>query len=463
MLQLTGGPFSYCDGVVRRSLLKAGFLTLGGLGLSDLLRLRAQANPVAAAARKTSVIFLELAGGPTQFETYDPKPDAAAEYRGPLGVVKTNIPGVIFSELMVEQAKIMDKLAIIRSIHHDSSSHGTSKHLIQTGYYKRDNQSFRNEMPSIGSITAKIRGANAEGIPPYVSIPEIRSYGNSGYGGSSYLGMAYYPFETKADPNDAHFQVKNLSLAFGLRPERLADRQALSRSLDSARRLLDTRGVAEAMEHFSQEAFDIVVGQRARSAFDMSREDPRLRDQYGRTNFGQSLLLARRLVEAGVSLVTVRALYWDRFPKPPGGKPVSWDAHAGLEKRMKLTAPGYDRGVAALVRDLHSRGLDRNVLVVAMGEFGRTPRMNRNAGRDHWGALMSVLLAGGGLQGGQVIGASNRNGEMPVDAPYRPENVLATVYQHLGIDPSVTFPDFNGRPRHVLERREPVAALQRSS
>jgi len=198
-----------------------------------------------------------------------------------------------------------------------------------------------------------------------------------------------------------------------------------------------------------------VFGQRARRAFNIAQEDPRLRDQYGRTHFGQNLLLARRLVEAGVTLVTVRALYWDRFPKAAGGKPLSWDFHADLEKRMKIMAPGYDRGMAALVSDLHARGLDRDVLVVAMGD----PRVNADAGRDHWGALMSVLFAGGGLQGGQIVGTSNKNGEMPVEGASRPENVLATIYHHLGIDPAVTFPDFRGRPRYVLERSKPVAGL----
>ena len=444
------------DGVARRTLLKAGFLTLGGLGLPELLKLRSLAAETGAVTRNTSVIFVELPGGPSQFETYDPKPDAPAECRGPLGVVKTNVPGVLFGELMAEQAKIMDKLTIVRSIHHDSSSHTTSKHLIQTGYYLGDSQARENEMPSFGSITSKVRGANTEAMPPYVCIPETRTYGNTGFGRPGYLGMAYYPFEIKADPNAARFRVNDLDLAPGLSPERLADRRALSLSLDAGRRILDTRGVSDAMDRFSQEAFDIVAGQSARLAFDIDREDPRLRDQYGRTNFGQSLMLARRLVEAGVTVVTVRGLYWDRFPKA-SGKPDSWDHHEKLEKRFRLMAPGYDRGVAALVRDLYARGLERNVLVVVMGEFGRTPRMNRGAGRHHWGPLMSVLFAGGGVEGGQVIGASNRKGERPIEAPYRPENVLATVYKHLGIDPVGTFPDFGGRPRYFLERRKPIA------
>ena len=445
--------------VPRRSVLKAGFLTCGGLGLAELLRLRSDATEAGAGTRKTSVIFIELAGGPSQFETYDPKPDAPLDYRGPLGAIRTNVPGLLFSELMVEQAKIMDKLAIVRSVHHDSSSHGTSKHLIQTGYYKRTSRARENEMPSIGSITAKVRGANAATMPPYVCIPETRSHGNTGYGRPAYLGMAYQPLEIKADPNDAGFQVKNLALAPELNLQRLTDRRDLTRSLDVARRVLDSQGAQDSMTRFSEQAFDIVAGQRARLALDMDREDAQLREQYGRSNFGQNLLLARRLVEAGVTLVTVRGLYWDQFPKPAGRKPVSWDHHSALEKTMRLMAPGYDQGVAALVRDLHERGLDRDVLVVAMGEFGRTPRMNADAGRDHWGDLMSVLFAGGGVQGGNVIGTSSRYGEFPTDAPCRPENVLSTMYRHLGIDPALMFSDPLGRPHHILQRQEPIAGL----
>jgi hypothetical protein len=442
MLNLRGKTTSTCEGLTRRHLLKAGFLGLGGLTLPQLLRLRAEAAEAGSPLPKTSVIFIELAGGPTHFETYDPKPYAPAEYRGPLGVVQTNIPGVILSELMVEQAKIMDKLAIIRSIHHDSGSHGTSSHLVQTGYYLRDRQNRENEMPCVGSFTAHLRGPNQVGLPAFVSIP-----GQMRYGGAAYLGKGYNAFTTGGDPNSANFKVKNLTPAQGLTVAQLEDRRQLLASLESTRQLADTRGVASAIDKFTGDAFQLVTGDRARSAFDLTQESSQVRDRYGRHTTGQSLLLARRLIEAGVTFVTVR---------PSGG---SWDDHNQIAQRMKQKGPAYDQGVAALVNDLHERGLNRDVLVVAIGEFGRTPRVNGNAGRDHWGRVMSVLMAGGGLRVGQIVGASNSKGEVPADNPYRPESVLAMVYEHLGIDASVRVPDFTGLPRYILSNRKRIEEL----
>ena len=439
MLTLTGNQGTFCDGIARRSFLKAGVLGLGGLSLADVLRLRAQAEKAGQSSQKTSVIFIELAGGPTQFETYDPKPNSPVEYRGPFGVVQTNVPGVTFSELMVEQAKVMDKLAIVRSIHHDSNSHDPSSHLSQTGYYKRGPKGGPNTMPCFGSIVTKVRGPNAPSLPAYVAIPRIMRNGQA-----AYLGKGYHPFETIGDPNKPDFEVKNLTLASGLELARLDDRRTLLSALDRKRRLLDLQGSSTAVDQFTRQAFDLVTGSRARAAFDIQREDPRLRDRYGRNSTGQSLLLARRLVEMGVTCVTVRV--------------TGWDDHNRVAAGMKKKGPAYDRGVAALVRDLYDRGLNHDVLVVAMGEFGRTPRVNRNAGRDHWGAVMSVLLAGGGLKTG-IVGASNSKGEVPQENPYRPENVLAILYRHLGVDPSMTFNDFAGRPRYILERRKLISQL----
>jgi uncharacterized protein DUF1501 len=377
---------------------------------------------------------VELAGGPTHIETYDPKPAAPAEYRGPLGSITTNIAGVYLSELMTRQAQIMDKLAILRAVTHTSSSHGTSAHLTQTGYYLRDPQKRENDMPCAGAVTAQTRGANAIGLPAYVAIPQVMRFG-----GSAYLGKRFSPFETGGDPAASKFEVNNLSLNASLNLERLSDRRTLLASLDRERRAADSPRIADSVDHFTREAFDLVTGDRARQAFDIGAEDARTRDRYGRHTTGQSLLLARRLVEAGVTFVTVRV----------GG----WDDHVQIEQRMKDKGPAYDQGFAALVSDLHERGLDRDVLVVAMGEFGRTPRINASAGRDHWGTLMSAVLAGGGLKVGQVVGSSSPKGETPQDLPYRPENILAIVYRHLGIDVQATFNDFSGRPRYVLENR----------
>ena len=436
MLTLVGRTFACCDRVTRRDLIRVGTLGLGGLTLPAILQARAQAAQSSAASviRKTAVIFVELAGGPTHIETYDPKPAAPSEYRGPLGAIATNIAGVYLSELMAQQARIMDKLAILRAVTHTSSSHGTSAHLTQTGYYLRDPQKRENDMPCAGAVTAQMRGANAVGLPAYVAIPQVMRFG-----GSAYLGKRFSPFETGGDPAASKFEVNNLSLNASLNLERLSDRRTLLASLDRERRVADSPGVADSVDHFTREAFDLVTGDRARQAFDIGAEDARTRDRYGRQTTGQSLLLARRLVEAGVTFVTVRV----------GG----WDDHVQIEQRMKDKGPAYDQGFAALVSDLHERGLDRDVLVVAMGEFGRTPRINATAGRDHWGTLMSAVLAGGGLKVGQVVGSSSPKGETPQDLPYRPENILAIVYRHLGIDVRATFNDFSGRPRYVLENR----------
>lgn len=439
MFELRGQSFASCDGVRRRNFLQVGFLGLGGMSLADLLRIRAQAADAGRSAQKTSVIFVELAGGPPQHETYDPKPEAPAEFRGMYGVARTNVPGVVFSDRMSHQARVMDKLAVVRSMHHDSGSHRTSSHLTQTGYYLRDRQNNENEMPCAGSIVSKIRGSNAPGIPAYVAVPRVTRFGDA-----AWLGHGFNAFATGGNPNDKDFRVRNLSLAGGLEVERVTDRRQLRRSLDQAKEIVDTRGVADSVDDFARQAFDIVAGDRAREAFDLTREQDAMRDRYGRSTTGQSMLLARRLVEAGATFVTIRA----------GG----WDMHWDLDERMTRSGLPFDQGMAALVEDIYERGLDRDVLVVAMGEFGRTPRMNDGRGsgtpgRDHWGNLMSVALSGGGLKVGQVVGQSSPKGEVPVAAPYRPENVLAMVYRHLGIDPRRTFPDHSGRPRYLLEDR----------
>lgn len=432
----------FCDGVSRRGLIQAGLGGLFGLSMPQLLQLQ-QAQAAGGSRPRTSVIFVELAGGPTQHETYDPKPAAASEYRGPLGTVETKLPGFRFSELMTQQAAIADRLAVIRSIHHNSGSHGTSAHLTQTGYYLRDPRSRENDMPCIGAYTARLRGANAPGVPSFVSIPQSMRFGRAGW-----LGKGYNPFPTGKNADTANFEVPNLTLLNGLTQNRLQERRTLLRGFDSARRVLDNDGVAGAIDQFTAQAFDMVTGDAAREAFDIEQENPRLRDKYGRNAIGQNMLLARRLVERGVTFVTVRA-----------NSLGSWDDHGGIEARMRKKGPALDQGVATLVTDLHDRGMQQDVLLIVMGEFGRTPKVNRNAGRDHWGRVMSVLLSGGNLKMGQVIGSSDSNGAVPRTRPYRPENVLAVAYRHLGIDASQTFLDNSGRPRYLLERRELIEEL----
>lgn len=438
MIKLVGNEqATFCDGQTRRSFLQAGVLGLGGLSLPQLLQARAEAD---TAAKKTSVIYIELTGGPTQFETYDPKPEAPSEYRGPFDVIKTKLPGVYFGELMKEQAKIADKLAIIRSIHHASSSHDTSSHLTQTGYYKIGRKGGKNSFPAVASSTALIKGANGRGVPPYVSIARAMRNGRA-----SFLGNAHDPFIASGDPNKDDFKVDNLDLLPELALQRINGRKGLLESLDSNRRLLDNTLTAESIGKFNGQAFDLLTGDRARKAFNISEEKTKTRERYGRNTTGQSMLLARRLVEAGVSYVTVTV--------------GSWDDHSKIADRMKAKGPAYDQGLAALISDLYERGLNNDVLVVAMGEFGRTPRINKSAGRDHWGRLMSVLMAGGNYRMGQIIGSSNPKGEVPQDNPYRPESVIAMMYEHLGINPGTTITDYTGRPRYLLENRRLIKEL----
>ncbi|MEW4531122.1 DUF1501 domain-containing protein [Maioricimonas sp. JC845] len=432
----------FCDGVSRRGMIQAGLAGLAGLSLPQLLQLRATAA-AKGASRETAVIYLELAGGPAQHETYDPKPKAPAEYRGPLQSVATSVAGVRFSELMARQAGIMDRLVVLRGIWHNSGSHGTSAHLTQTGYYLRDRQSRDNDMPCIGSITSKVRGPNRPGVPAFVSAPRTMRYGTAGW-----LGKGYNAFSTGRSANAKNFQVPNLTLISGLTSDRMADRRTLLENFDQARQIVDNQGVADATDEFTRQAFEMVTGDAAREAFDIDAEPDAVRDRYGRSAMGQDMLLARRLVERGVTFVSVRC-----------NTLGSWDDHTNIAGRMKKKGPAYDQAVAALVSDLHERGMNRDVMVVAMGEFGRTPRINRNAGRDHWGRVMSVLLAGGDLPTGQVIGASDGTGSRPLQSPYRPEHVLGVLYRHLGIAPEMTFNDHSGRPRYVLEERDVIAEL----
>ncbi|MCH7726541.1 MAG: DUF1501 domain-containing protein [Planctomycetes bacterium] len=429
-----------CGGFARRTFLQMGVLGIGGLALPQLLSGRARVADAGYNSPKSSVIFVDLAGGPSQFETYDPKPAAPPEYRGPLGVVSTKLPGVCFSELMIEQAKMADKLAVIRSIHHDSSDHGLSSHLVQTGHYLQQSQSVANEMPSVGSVVSHLREFDKIYMPSYVAL-----HGPMLFGYGAYLGAAHNPFEVFDDPNRSGFAVKNLKLADELNVERLRDRRKLLGLLDRRCCLMDGTGKPQAIDKYTVEAFELITSDTARRAFDIESEPARSRERYGRTKTGQCLLLARRLVEAGVQFVTIRI----------GG----WDNHGHIGRKIRNNVPSFDRAIAALIDDLYLRGMDRDVLVVAMGEFGRTPKLNDYAGRDHWSSLMSVVMAGGGLNVGQVVGRSNAKGELPVAAPYRPENVLAMVYRHLGIDPNMAFPDLSGRPRPLLERSQLITEL----
>jgi hypothetical protein len=433
-----------CDGVSRRSFLRAGTLGVGaaGLNLSSLLRIRAEA---ASSGRSIpsdrSVILIWLDGGPPQHETYDPKPDAPVEFRGPLKAMETNVEGVRISELLPRHARIMDKVTLIRSLHHDNGDHFTGAHWMLTGYGGPNGNDTTPRNPSAGSIITKLLGSRKPGMPPYVGLPQTHSVGLiPGYHGGSYLGIAQNPFMANGDPNLDSYQVQNLTLPSGVDAPRVEGRRTLLAAFDKTRRDVDASGIMDGLDRFDRQAFELVLGSSARQAFDIRREDPRLRDRYGRHQWGQSALMARRLVESGVRFVTLTY----------GG----WDYHSSLEVGMKRVLPVIDAAIATLIEDLSDRGLLESTAVIVMGEFGRTPRMNKTGvpgsdpvpGRDHWGNVMSVLVAGGGFPKGQVLGASNARGEVPKDRPIRPQDFLVTLYHQFGIPAESSFADFSGRP-----------------
>jgi len=453
-----GSTQKYCDGLNRRSFLQLGVSGLAGLGLADALRARAMSSPASGTSRNTSVILIWLDGGPSHMDLYDLKPDAPAEYRGIWRPIRTRVPGFDISELFPRQARVTDKFSIVRSLHHDTGDHFAGGHRMLTA--KDLGVSGANNMPKfpgIGAIVSREIGARRPGIPGYVAVPSAASIGLSpGYFGGHMLGAHYNPFQVGGDPSTPNFSVQNLNLAQGLTLDRLDERRSLTRHFDTVRRHIDSLDTARAMDRFNQEAFDFVTGPTARRAFDMNREQPRLRDRYGRDSWGQSTLLARRLVEAGASFVAVHF----------GG----WDHHWDLEAGMKSCLPRVDAAVATLFEDLDERGLWDTTLVMLCGEFSRTPRMNDGGnggapgskgtpGRDHWGDSMFCLLGGGGVKGGQIVGSTNRLGTRPHTRPVVPSNIHATIYRVLGIDPRLQITDPSGRPVNVLDDPTPIHEL----
>lgn len=433
-----------CDGVRRRDFLTAGLLGFPGLNLSAALRSRAATNAAGLPANSKAVILYWLDGGPAHLETYDPKPLAPAEFRGPFQAISSAAPGILLNELLVEHAKVMGKVSLIRSLHHDQGDHFAAAHRMLTGYPGSNALSLDPQYPSAGSIIARLRGANRPGVPPYVSIPYSATVGlQPGYHSAAYLGAAYNPFNSGSNPNAADFKVADLDLAGGLTLDRLEHRVSLVESLDHTRRQVDRNGLLDRLDPFDQQAYQLITGEAARKAFDIQSETPAVRDRYGRNSCGQSALLARRLVEAGVTFVTIHH--------------GSWDHHWDLEQAIKSQVPSMDRSIGALVDDLDQRGLLESTLVLVMGEFGRSPRLNDGGnggppgsmgtpGRDHWGHVMSVLVGGGGIAGGRVVGASSSHGEFPAERPVTPADLLATIYQLLGIDLSLSFADSAGHP-----------------
>jgi uncharacterized protein (DUF1501 family) len=449
-----GSTPRYCDGINRRSFLQLGVAGLASVGLPALL----QAKEQTATKKDTSVILIWLDGGPSHLDMYDMKPEAPAEYRGLWKPIKTNVPGIQITELFPKQAKVADKFSIVRSLHHNTGDHFAAGHRMLTA--KDMGVSGANtpqRFPGIGSIVAREVGARKRGLPAYVAVPYAASIGLvPGYFGADFLGAAYNPFQPGGDPNAPQYVVPNLNLAGGMTLDRLEDRRALVRNFDKTQKHLDETGTAQAMDRFSREAYEFLTGPTARRAFDIGAESPRLRDQYGRHNWGQSTLLARRLVEAGATFVTVHY----------GG----WDHHWNLKASYEQLLPIVDSAVASLFTDLSQRGLLDKTLVLLCGEFSRTPKMNDGGnggppgsmgtpGRDHWGEAMFCLMGGGGVKGGQLVGETDRKGVRPKSRPLTPSNLHATIYHVLGIDPTLHLLDPTGRPTPVLEDPTPIAEL----
>lgn len=436
----------YCDGLTRRSFLKAGALSVAGLGLADLLRAKAQATQNGGSTPNTAVILIWLDGGPTHMDTYDLKMAAPSEYRGPMQATQTNVPGIQICDLMPRQAQIMDKLAIVRSVTHTTGDHFAGAHWMVTGYHGSNAGRMEPMYPSIGAYASKLRGPNHPGMPSHVAIPYSMTVGlRPGYLSAAYLGTTFNPFDVNSDPNTPNFSVQNLGLPGGVTLAQIQDRRSLLTTFDTMRHDMDQTGTTASMDRFQQEAFEMITGPRAREAFDISRETPQTRDRYGRHSWGQSTLLARRLVEAGVTFVSVHM----------GG----WDNHSNIGPAMQNQLPHYDKALASLVEDLVDHGLYNNVAVWVCGEFGRTPRVNNDAGRDHWGQANFCVLGGGGLRTGTVIGATNDRGEHPIARPVTPGDMLATLYRVLGIDTGLTFLDHSGRPQQVLRDGTPIHEL----
>lgn len=441
-----------CEGATRRDCLQLGLGALAGGGLIDMLRLVGQAkdSPSAGPTRRpTSCILIWMDGGPTHFETFDPKPDAPAEIRGELGTIETKIPGVFFSEHMRRLAGMADKLAVVRSVCHNQGNHGAGNHYMMTGAPPRipvGCGAFVSFHPSLGSVTAYERGHRG-GLPAYFSMPSM-----SRSGGPNFLGAKFAPFVVSDDPNNKEFRVRDVAPPASIVDERLVARRDLRGVVDRLTRIPDESAgdPVKALDEYYHQGYSLVTSPEAQRAFDIAAESDEMREKYGRNSFGQRALLARRLVEAGVPFVT---LY-------DGG----WDHHSNIFGAIAKRLPPFENAIATLIEDLEQRGLLDTTLIVALGEFGRTPKISTlpnetKAGRDHWANAMSILFAGCGTPGGQVIGATDRTGHSANERILSPENFVATVYAKLGIDPGKIYYAPNGRPAHLVSDPTPIKEL----
>ncbi len=423
MITLEGRPYRVCNGVSRRDILRVGTLGIAGFGLADLLKLRAEAAPTAG--RATSIVMIHLGGGPSQLDTYDPKPDAPVEYRGEFKAIGTNVPGVQICEHFPLQARMMDRLAVLRSVYGGPDDHASSH--TTTGYSNVERVT-QGDKPSMGSVLTRIRGNARTLIPAYTSLRPVNR--ESGLG-AAYLGGEYEPFVFDGPGRD--------DLHLRIRGDRLAHRRKVLEQIDGFRKSIDARAVSN-QDAFARRAFEVVSSTAAYEAFDLSKEKDETRKRYG----NDQLLLTRRLLEAGVQSVALEI----------GG----WDTHSNNFAELKRLLPQLDQGFSAFIQDLHLRGLLEHTIVVMWGEFGRTPKVNNAAGRDHWPRVMSAVVAGGAFKTGQVIGASDPTGAEPASDPCKIRAVIASIYHALGIDPASTFID-QGRPVQLIQDAEPIPQL----
>lgn len=427
MLSIFGQGTRLCDGITRREMLRVGGLAIGGLTLTDVLRGQ-EAAGTEKSKRSKSVIMVWLRGGPSHIDMVDMKPEAPPEIRGEFRPTATNVPGIQICDLMPRQAKMMDKIAIVRGIKsNDLGDH--TPHYIITG------SPDRGKHPAFGSVVSYLQPRRADGLPPYVSLM-YKAPGLYDNEAPLYTGHANRPFVPRAEGLD------NLSLARGIEASRLDNRHGLLQQLDTIRRDVDSRSFTGIDEHTTR-ALRMIASPKVREAFDLKKEGDAQRERYGK--YCENLLMARRLVEAGVSVVTLKL--------------GDYDTHEKNFIDLRDQLPQLDRGFAALVEDLHDRGLDKDVAIVVWGEFGRAPRISRGDGRDHWPEAGAAILAGGGFKTGQTIGETTSDGGRNKERPYTPANVLATLYRHLGIDPATAIPDFSKRPVHLLDDREVVREL----
>ncbi|WP_020475436.1 DUF1501 domain-containing protein [Zavarzinella formosa] len=430
MLSFLGKRQTFCDGLHRRNFLKLGAFGTG-LTLADMLRLQATAAPsnsLSSSGRPKSAIMVYLPGGPSHMDMYDLKPDAPSEFRGEFKPINTNVSGIQISEHFPMQAKMMDKMSIVRSL---VANDEHSDSYVMTGFTEQVNRAaVQGQHPSFGSVMSRVRAGQSD-IPPFVSLRGMSIGCEPGF-----LGVAHRAFTSEGTGLD-NLRLRNGAAA------KLDDRKNLLTSFDTIRRDIDKGTTMGGMDAFTGRAFDMISTGTVHKALDLKNEDPRVLDRYKNV---EMFLKARRLVEAGVGCVTLSY----------GG----WDTHSANFTTLKKQLPELDRGIANLIQDLHDRGMEDDVVTIVWGEFGRTPKINSSeAGRDHWSPAMSALVAGGGLKMGQVVGSTNARGEHPKDRPYKVPQMLATLYQAIGIDPSMTFQNGTGRPMYILDNRDPVSEL----